>query len=445
MGNIVSLMNIQRVIQIIRNVVSLKIRTSVFKLQDAGVYFISVPSLPETSSTSMENLIFQDRFDGGLSAWTLEQAFGTVTTETKDCCKKLALNSTSATKQVSATYTFTEPERSYLVEIDGMAPTGTATVLEMLDTSGNVAISVEVDSTSGVVFDTDSNMPSSLPLIAGTYTQIVLHIDPTSKLATCWMNKQHQAVDFRYLEKVSVAKAYSTKIVKARIRSGTGKIGVSYADEFRIYTPGICVIGDSIADGKKFWSCEPSSTHRLAASVDQTSSPSYVLSRLIGTNAWVGNRAWGGSQLWQHEPLIQDLVDQGFKTIMVICGHNDIYNGLRVLADMQSSVNNIIDTLIAAGFSGKNIFFSNVAPSALINSPTKIKLRDDYNAWIDTRMSEIGGKVIDCYSSLRSTGDHDVLNALCADTDNVHLNKTGSEVLGLRMYSSLHQSVTNMK
>ena len=382
------------------------------------------------------NLTLLERFDGDLSGWTLGTVGGTVSIVIQDHSTKLRLNDTSASSYVSATKTYEEPSCKYLLEYDINVATSGVGICDLLDSSDNVIVTVDVGTIASTLsFSTNSISGTTSSFPHDTHVQVILVVDPISKVVSCYMTDQTPSPNYRPLKRVGINKSYTGSVSKLLFKTATTNTGIVYIDEVKIYTPRMVVIGDSICDGKLIWANEPTApAGRLTAAEDQTSSPSYQQSLLIGSNVWVGNRAFGGSNTSTVLPQIPiGIIEHGFTSVFASVGHNDL--GIYSYATITANYNSIISTLQAAGITGKNILFGNIKPAYTLIG--KESVRQQVNSWIATRMAQIGGVLIDNATSLRDPSDYTRLNPIYDGGDGVHLNKVGSGVMAANVFNGM--------
>jgi hypothetical protein len=394
------------------------------------------------------NLVFQDRFNGTLSEWTLSESGGTVSIATVDYSPKMKLDDTSGSSNVSATRSFTPPVGDWILEYDMYHASSSQGVMELLDSSDNVIATADLGGTTNTFsFSTNDVAASTTTWNSGVYKQVVIVVH--SGDMACYISGDDGT--YSPLSIVGSAKSFTGTVGKIRFRTGTTKQGTVYVDEVRVYSPGLFIIGDSISDGKLHWSTHPAYPDgRLGAGEDETGSPAQLLSDKWG-NTWISNRAYGGSYLFWSSPNyllgidghIQEVVIDHYATDVYIgAGHNDIYPGITSLSEMQSAMNSIITKLQNAGITGNHIILGNVAPSDLI-SGAGTTLRNNWNSWLQSRATEVGALYVDNATNLyESSGDPNTLKSSYDSGDGTHPNKLGSGAIADGIYDVLPTQTT---
>jgi lysophospholipase L1-like esterase len=395
----------------------------------------------------MGNIVFLDRFNGGLSHWVVSNP-SLVTIVTKDFSPKMRLNGNSLT----AVHSFAEPGEPWVFECDCMYESGSSIVVELLDSLDNII--AYADLTSNIVtFNTDS--PATLrdnvlypPSIADrlrpnvivgditddydatNYKEIVFVVNNLSNRIELLVSEDtdNSGVGPTHggLKSIGV-KGYSGDGI-SKIRFKTQSAGICYVDEVKIYTPNLFIIGDSITDGKIFWSYHPNYSGRLDSNEDETSAPHYRLGLMLGgLTEWVADRAGGGwllSAANSHFP--RNIINEYPKMVVVAAGHNDIINAY-TLEQMQAAINSIIAKLQNASLITSSVFV-NVFPGSDIDTTTERTLKTDWNTWLETRAAEVGAAYVDMDSVMQKDADPNALKAEYDQGDGVHLSKPGSQV-----------------
>ena len=422
--------------------------SSKFKILPIIVLLIGLASIA-TAVTG--NLRFMDKFNGNLSAWTTSASGGTVTIVTQNNSPKLKLSDTSRSASVSVTHSYTEPPELYIIEFDmKMVADGDVVKAQLLSSDDAIIAEVDLGSTSDTVsFDTDNATASMKTWANDVYKQVIFVIDVANDDITCYISGASHT--YYPLDIVGAAKSYSgTAIAKLRFTTTDAAQAVAYIDEVRIFTPDIAIIGDSIADGKPMWSADPAYPNRLLTAEDETSPPSYQLSQKIeGTtrvpsSVWVSDRAWGGTRFKDNSQPnccdmyghMQKVLDQGFKTIILCAGHNDITQGDDA-TKIEGDLNQIIKIVQKAGITGSHIVLCTIPPALSINTTSERKAMDTYNSWIVTRAGELGAKLADIYTALKDDKDPYILKAAYNKSDGTHLTVLGSNVLAGSIYNAM--------
>ncbi|MBI5492004.1 MAG: SGNH/GDSL hydrolase family protein [Deltaproteobacteria bacterium] len=383
------------------------------------------------------NLILLERFNGDLSSWTLDTTGGAVSIVTQDYSTKLKLDDTSGSGIVSALRTFTEPSGKWILEYDINHAASSVGILELLDSANNAIVTVDLGSTASTLsFSTDTDAASTASFSAGVYKQVILVVDNAAHTVKCYITGS-ASYPGDSLTQVGTSKSYSgTAIAKLRFKTGVATTGIVYIDEVKIYAPDIFVIGDSITDGKFYWSTNPGSGYRLAAKEDETSSPSYQLSQMLGSSVWVANRGFGSARSGDVDSVIQsNVIDHGAQKVFLGIGTNDIYDST-VLTTIQTNINSIITKLQNAGITGANILIGNIIPRSTFSAAQNSERRS-LSRWLYSRAQEIGAKYVDLNDALKSSSNENAINSSYAETDGVHLNPTGSEIFALTLGAQL--------
>lgn len=389
------------------------------------------------------NLVFQDRFDGDLSAWTEVETGGTVSIQARNDSSffspQMKLNDTSGSDLISATHSFAEPAVDYIIGYDEIIVSdGNVVEMQLLDASDNVIASVNHGATNDTVsFDTDGDTASTATWANNTRKQVKIFVDLDADIS-CWISEDDAT--YGSLQAVGTAKAYTgATIAKLRFTTSTGTT-VAYIDEVRIYIPDMVLTGDSITDGKPSWSTHPGyPTGRLAAQEDQTSPPAYHLVDYIGshTDTWVSNRAFGGSRTDDIDDHIQaSVIDQGAKRVFIGVGHNDLMDGT-ALSTIEADMESLLLKLETAGITGTKIFIGNIMPSSYLNTTTEQANRDTYNAYLQGLCMENGYILVDRYNALRDSTNREILNTTYDDPDGCHLVSAGSAVMAEEIYNAM--------
>lgn len=389
------------------------------------------------------NLIFQDRFDGDLSAWTEVETGGTISIQARDDSSffspQMKLNDTSASDLVSATHSFAEPSGDWILEYDEIiASDGNVVEMQLLDASDNVIASVNHGATNDTVsFDTDGATASTAAWNNNTRKQVIIFVDLDVDIS-CWISEDDGT--YGSLQAVGSAKAYTgAAVTKLRFTTSTG-VSVAYIDEVRIYTPDLFLIGDSIADGKPYWSTHPAyPAGRLAAQEDQASPPAYHLTDDMGSHAdtWVSNRAFGGSRTDDVDDHIQEsIINQGANRVFIGVGHNDLMDGT-ALATIEADMEALLLKLTTAGITGTSIFIGNIMPSSYLNTSTEQANRDAYNTYLQTLCRENGYMLVDRYNALKASTNREILNTTYDDADGCHLVSAGSAVMAETIFDAM--------
>lgn len=382
------------------------------------------------------NLIFMDRFNGDLSAWTLDQSGGTASILTHDYSTKLQLFDTGA-GSVSATHAFAEPPGGkYILEYDINYQAGALETTTLLDSGNNPIITISTG-TGLVSFSTDTATVSTATFTSGIYKQIVLVVDKTLQTASCYLSQDNTT--YGSLDQIGGAKSYTgTPISSLKFSTGASQTGTIYLDEVRIYTPDIFFIGDSRWDGKPLWSTHPGyPSGRLSASSDETSPPTYQLA-LKYTSTWVADRAFGGSTTSQVDAQIQSAVlDQGAQRVCLDPGHNDIYI-LTSLPTITASYTSILNKTIASGVTGSNIIMTTVFTSSLITAGAGQAELAAFNSWVLTKCASIGATCVDIAPLIANPSNPAQINPAYDVGDHIHLNKLGSGVVAQAIYNALY-------
>jgi len=377
------------------------------------------------------NLVFLERFNTDLSNWTLDQSGGTVSIVTQDYSAKLKLNDSNASAAVSAVRSFAAPSSKYIVEYDMMHATGSVGVCELLAADNTPIITVDIGSTSETIsFSTDTASASTAVVNIGIYKEIMLVIDPAANTVSCYMTMGKDGVRLHGdIDQIGAAKSFSGVVIaKIRFRTAQSQTGIVYVDEVKAYISDIFLIGDSISDGKSYWSHDPDFSSRKAAIEDETSPPHYQIGLKLGSNLWVANRAFGGSTLAGIDINLQKMViGQGAKKVIVCAGHNDLYYAYSISA-MQASMNSIISQLQSANITGQNIIVGNIIPSAFLDTDLERSKKEAWNNWLLYRSIEIGAAYVDLNRILKDPADANAINPLYRDTDAVHLIPAGNVV-----------------
>jgi lysophospholipase L1-like esterase len=396
---------------------------------------------------SSSNLTFLERFNGTLSAWTLYQGGGTVSIVTQDNSPKLKMDDSSGSDNVSATRAFVEPFIPWLLEFDIRHATSSVGVMELLDSADVVIASVILGATANQVdFDTDNASPSSDTFNANVYKQVVLFVDNELSTITCQISGDDSDQDTLKTMIGGSAKSYSGKAIKKiRFRTDNTAQGIIYVDEVRVYYPDYFVFGDSRTDGKTIWSSHPQYSGRLAATENEASPPNHHLNGLLGSisTSWVTNRGHGGGKLYEMDDNIQRAVlDHKPKGLFIAGGYNDIALGTRTLAQMQTDINSMITSIQNAGIPFWNVAFGDVFPGDSINTPTERVLRGDFNAWLKTRVLEIGSLFVNSSVVLTDPANMNAINPTYDTGDARHLNSAGSAVFAQAIYDVFDRSRT---
>lgn len=392
------------------------------------------------------NLIFLERFNGDLSQWTLDTTGGAVSIVTQDYSTKLKLDDTSGSGIVSAARTFTEPSGKWILEYDIKHAASSVGILELLDSANNPIVTIDLGSTADTIsFSTDADGASTAAFSSGVYKQVILVVDNAAHTVKCYISGS-ATYPGDNLNQVGGSKSYSgAAIAKLRFKTGVSTTGIVYIDEVKVYTPDLFVIGDSIADGKLYWSTHPESVVRLVDKEDETTPPQWVLAGHLGgtSNVWVANRAFGGSKSTDIDSYIQsNVIDHGALRVYVSVGHNDIVTGV-TLSSMQTNLNSIITKLQTAGITGANIILNNVAPSASIDTAVERSQKQAWNTWLRYKAADIGAVYVDSAANLKSSSDENALATSYKDTDNVHLTPAGTQALVLGIYEAMRAKAYN--
>ena len=376
------------------------------------------------------NLVFMDRFNGDLSNWTVDAYGGQISIVTKDYSKKMLLNDTSSVSYIATTKEFTEPIGNYLIEFDVMYSSGSVVMAQLLDSSDNAIVSLEMGATANTInFSTDRVSGSTATFSAGVYKQVVISVDRYSNVTKVYISEDDGT--YGSLQQVGSAKTYSgASISKLKFRTGLSQSGTAYIDEVRIYKPVLAVIGDSITDGKYFWSTHPAyPSGRLSSSSDENSPPNQKILDRICYNCWVANRAFGGSTTTTVNNKIQTaLLDHNFSQLYISIGHNDINGGVSI-ETMKSNFNSIISKAQAMGINGTNIIIANVFPSSALASEPKKSQRHQWNNWLYNRSIELGAVYVDLDSALKDPSNPEAIKSGLSP-DGVHLYSAGNDILG---------------
>lgn len=375
-------------------------------------------------------VVLLERFNRGLEGWVLDQTGGTVRVVTQDFSAKLELRDISSGGAVCAAREVAEPAGTWILEYDAMmAAAGDRLTMDLVGSDGRVVASVDHGSEPDMVaFATDGGGAQPLSWNHGTYKQVVLVVNPEQCVIAGYLSGGNHT--YSSLDRFGPARPYSgRRITRLRFRTHAAAT-LAYIDEVRVYTPNLFIIGDSISDGKPQWSTHPAyPTGRMSARSDETSSPSYQLSRMY-PNEWVANRGFGGTSLSGVNAKIQSVVlDHGAKRVIVSVGHNDIYPGRQDLVTMQKLMNSILAKIHGAGLSGKDVVLCSVTPSRMIDTPAERALRDAYNAWLAQRAEQTGAAFADVYAAVRAPDDPHAIARAYDVGDGVHFNKAGNGVI----------------
>lgn len=380
------------------------------------------------------NLVFEDRFNGTLSGWTLDQTGGTVTIVTQDNSTKMKLDATDGANAVSAILAITEPASPWWLELDGFNSTGDTFIAELLDSGDNVITSYQRgDTVDQIDFDTDNAAVSSVATDDNEYRQAVFYIDNSANTITCNTARISPAAteSFAPQEVIGAAKSYTgATITQLRIRT-IAEVATLYVDEVRYGTSDVFITGDSIMDGKTIWSAHPEYiAGRLNATENETSSPNYVMAGMFGSNSthMVNNRAFGGAIAENINDSIQAMViDQGANKVILGIGHNDVVTPT-ALADFKTEFNGII-TKIQTAVTGQNIIVANVMPGIDINSAAEISLRGIINLWVEHRCHEEGMVYVGIDEIMTSQLDFNAVHPDYIGGDGIHLVAEGTVVM----------------
>ena len=394
----------------------------------------------------MSNLVFFERFDGNLSAWTLDTSGGTATIVTKDLSNKLKLNDTSGSNVVSATYPFTAPTGTFIVEADVLQTGSISGLVELLDSSGTVIATVDTQSSGGTAsFSTDTVGASTCAWVNATYNEVVLVVDPVGDtIRFYWYDRSGGGGT--YPQKFLAEKAYSgSTIAKIRFSTKAGQTGTVYIDEVRVFSVDIGIIGDSVADGKVFWSNEPGVSYRVtsvtAGAPDENSSPSYQLGQLIGSH-WAGNRGFGGATSNSVKNNIQStIIDQGFTKCFIHVGINDIHSRVAI-ATLESNVSTCATTLTSGGIAASDVYIANVYGSPYFTTQAMIDDRIAFNIWVSELCVTNGYTLVDSdyYISDHPTYPNQQKTGYDAP-DGIHLTPTGTGALAQALYDAMFVNI----
>ncbi len=392
-----------------------------------------------------DNLIFYERFNETLGAWTLDRSGGTAAIVKKDYSQKLQLKDTASTRAVSATRSFAEPSGKWILEYDINYAPGARGIAELLDTENNIIATVDCGKKANTVhFSTDTAGVSTSAFSAGLYKQVILVVDNVANTIKAYVSEDDNT--FGSLRQVGPSRGYSGKaIAKVRFSSGPGAKGIVYVDEVKVYTPDIFIIGDSITDGKPYWSTHPGFNNpdygvgRLRSTVDETSSPGYQLSRKLGASIWVANRAFGGAMLADIDEKIQTaLLDHNPKRVYIAVGRNDMAS--TPLSSMRSSLDSIINKVQSAGITGQNILLANTISA---NGPDP-KLRQ-WNSWVRDKALKTGAVFVDLDSRMKDPAHPGYGNPAYLErillNGGVHFNRAGSAAIAGAIEEALSPKV----
>lgn len=379
------------------------------------------------------NLVFHDRFNGTITDnWTLDQTGGTVSIVTQDFSNKMKLDDTSASTNVSAVHSFTEPSSQWIFEFDmQVVASGGIGVMELLDSSDTVIATCSVGATVNKIdFSTDTVGATQATFDWGGYKQVVLVVDNSGNTISCYLSGSDGTNDTIAI--IGSAKAYSgTSVAKIKFRTDNTAIGIIYVDEVRVYTPEVFIIGHSIADGKLNWSNHPGYvTGRASALEDETTAPAYKMSGHYGgvSTTWVGNRSFGGSVVANIDSQIQATVlDHGATSVIVFIGWNDF--GITAFSSMKTSIDSIITKIKAAGITGSNIILVGSYRDTIISTDTDIIPWNDYIKGI--AVTE-GAVYVNTHPSLGGSRATDLYR-----DDGIHLNDAGNIILARNIYEAI--------
>ncbi len=388
------------------------------------------------------NLILLERFNTDLSAWTLDTTGGAVSIVTQDYSPKLKLDDTSGSAIVSALRTFTEPSGKWILEYDINHAASSVGILELLDSSNNPIVTVDLGSTATTLsFSTDIAGTSTATVNAGIYKQIILVVDNAADTVKCYIIDD----TLGSLNQVGASKAYSgAGIAKFRFKTGVASQGIIYIDEVKIYTPDMFVIGDSITDGAAYWSTNPALAIRSSVNEDETSPPHWHLAGYLGSTStiWVANRAFSGSDSADIDSKIASVViDHGAQRVYIGIGHNDIVPGI-ALSAMQTNMNSIITKLQNAGITGANIILGNVFPGTDIDTAVERSKKQAWNTWLQYRAIDIGAVYVDLDTPLKDPADENAIKP-GYHPDGIHLNSAGSQVLAKAISEAMRAKAYN--
>ncbi len=361
------------------------------------------------------NLVFLERFSGDLSSWTTA---GPASIVTQGYNAKARLDD---------------------------SPTNTAaTVMTILDASNTVLITITTGNTANQLdFSTNSSTASSVSFNSSTYRQVALYVNGST--ASAWLSESDGTNGV--LAAVGSGKSFIGTPAKIKFAKGattmtrtftppaSGKwlleydinysATYTYLDEVKIFEPDIFLIGDSRTDGKYPWSNHPGWSDRSASTNDETSPPNVQLGAQRG-NDWPANRGFGNARLSQIvSNITSTVINQGAKRVVVSAGHNDIYTG-DTLANMQGYITSIVESLEAAGITGRNIILCDSVISYLINTGAEIALLSDWNAWLEGYAATHDYAFINTRSLLESPPG--TIASAYDQGDQIHYNKAGSGI-----------------
>lgn len=383
-------------------------------------------------------LSFIERFDGTLSAWTLDASGGTAQIQTVNNDEKLVLNDTSASALVSATRAIEGQSAPFCVEADIYAGSGAVAIVEALDALSNVIFSIKFDAGAGVaIFDTDNDTASTFSLTASKYYSVVFYCDTMSDTVRAWYITGGGSSPSVWTA-ISAAKGYSGSLVsRIRLTTDPTATGEARFDEVKVFRPAVFCIGDSNTAGYTaagpYWNPSPEAAQRLGGGEDETHSYPYWLGLKYSPDQLAVNRGLNSDQSSHVDGRIQsDVIDQGAQTVVILIGTNDITAGVAlstIEANIQSAANK-------ADVSGLRVCLCSVPPRNAWDYAQNTK-RTNLNAWLQSHTSANGYRFADVYSAVKNPSNPDQIDPAFDSGDGLHFSTAGLQAIADTIYSAL--------
>jgi len=383
----------------------------------------------------MPQLVILERFAIDLSAWTLDTAGGSVNIQTVDNDEKLVLTNTSGI--VSAARVFSAPDKSFIIEADMYAASGTSGVLELLDSANNILVSVECNAIPAQGnFFTDLSSGSVFNWSANTYKQIVIKINTEISQVECFYTTANGTTPSKWAS-VSTFKDFTRGAVISQIRFRALTAGSIRIDEVKVFSPKIFALGDSITAGHATtvasWNPAPEDLGRKSTIEDETHSWPYKLGLKYSPQNWVANRGVDSDKTSDAELRVtSDIIDQGAAKCVIMLGTNDMIADI-LPSVVETNISAIVNQLVAAGVS---VAICTIIPSSVFSAQANIN-RDTINAWIQAYTLANGYDFVDLYTVTRDTSNPNILLAAYNAGDGIHLSHTGLQAVADTVFNAL--------
>ena len=126
---------------------------------------------------------------------------------------------------------------------------------------------------------------------------------------------------------------------------------------------------------------------------------------------------------------------------LMIYGHNDFILDGKTQSEVRTLFDNALTKIQNFGITGADIMIGNCQTSSYFTTAPLQTLRDDYNAWLQTRQQEEGFILLDIYTITVDPGDPQSINPLYDDGDGVHFNALGMEAIAAGAYHHIESPV----